>query len=561
MNRLKGFAGSPGLAHGRAVWVKESEFNAKPQNICANEAEVEVLRYHLAVDKAVKELTSLEAGLVNDVGHEKAMIMTAQSLMASDPDIMLEVEALIRRDLIKAEAAVAKVFAGKEKKVEELGDEYLATRALDLKDVAARILKLLSGVKEEALNIVKPSILLAKDITPSQFAGLDRQLIKGLVLINGAPTSHTLILARSMGLPAVIAVGPALLTIASNSEVIIDGDEGFVIAEPNRDSIIDYELKLKHSNSEAYNYQHDKWLTTKTSDGITIEVASNIGSYEDAKVALAAGAKGVGLFRTEFLFLEREQMPTEEEQYEAYKMVVEEFNPERVVLRTLDVGGDKQLSYLKLSKENNPFLGVRGIRSSFRYPELFKTQLRAICRASAHGKVAIMFPMICVVEELKKACMVVQEVQASLESEGLAYDRDMEIGVMIETPAAALNAKQLAQMCSFFSLGTNDLLQYVMAADRLNQDTLYLYQPQNHALVRLIDMTVKAANANNIGISICGEIVSDLKLLPLLLGLGLKKFSVSAPHIRKVKNAMQEITLEESLVHAQKILQDYDNFN
>ena len=543
------------MARGSALWVKSHRIKIDRELISPDRITPEINKFYQAVDKTVQELTEIEAQLSNTVGEEKAEIIAAQSLMASDPAIAKDVEEIIRREHLAVESAVETVFNKHSEQIAALADDYLAERSLDLKDVSKRLLRILTGIKQTPITMTEPSVLLAYDLTPSQTAELDPSMVKGFVLIQGTPTSHTTILARSLGIPAVLAVGPELESVASGSEVLIYGKEGVVIVEPGHHEIMEYEQKVKAAAVEEREMQHYANSPAQSTDGVRVEVLANISSADEAKAALAAGAEGVGLLRTEFLFLNRSMAPAEEEQYEAYREIVDLFAPRKVVLRTLDIGGDKEAAYLDLPEELNPFLGVRGLRLSFRFLDLFKSQLRAICRASAYGPTGVMFPMVSTVDEFIQARNLVIEVQSALETDGIAYDPKMEIGVMIETPAAAMIADLLAPLCSFFSIGTNDLLQYTMAADRLNKNLAYLYRPENTALIRLIARTSKAARRAGIGISVCGEAAGELHMLPLFLGLGLIKLSVSPSRIPEIKKMIRTSCMKNAEILAQNAIQ------
>ncbi len=554
MKMLKGTCGVSGVGCGKVVRIMNIQKSIERNVIKPEEINSEINRFHDAMSKTSHELKHIEDDLSVAAGKDKAAIITAQYLIASDPEIIQEVEKTIERKLINAEAAVAEVFEKQASLVGSFPDEYLAARSIDFRDVADRLLHSFSRSNEYNVLIDSPSIILAHDLSPSQTAGFNPECVKGIVLSGGGLTSHTVILARSLGIPVVLAVGEELDTFINGQRICLDAEKGMVYVDPDREVIADLEQKRITIEKEKDEDSKLSCEPTKTLDGEQVEVYANIGSVNDAEDAINAGADGIGLFRTENLFYNSSEPPTEEEQFEVYKKILKMFVGKDVLIRTLDIGGDKQLSYLEMKNEQNPFLGVRGIRFSLKYPQLLKTQIRALYRASVHGKLGVIFPMISVLEEFKKVQILASEVQAELHSDGIAYDPDMALGVMIETPSAAITADRMAQVCSFFSLGTNDLLQYTLAVDRLNDEVSNLYQPECTALARLIAITVDAAKSAGISVGVCGEIAGDPRMVPLLLGLGLRKLSVAAPQVSLIKKTIRGIILDEALSIAEALL-------
>ncbi len=546
MKVLKGTCGVSGVAHGKALRIMDTQHSFVRNVIKPEEVNSEIKRFHEAVSKISHELKNIEDELSVAAGKEKAAIITAQYLIASDPEIVQEIEKTIQRKLINAEAAVSEVFEKQAALVGSFPDEYLAARSIDFRDVADRLLRSLSHSDQNNVLIDESSIILAHDLSPSQTAGFNPECVKGIVLSGGGLTSHTVILARSLGIPVVLAVGEELDTVINGQMICMDAEKGVIYIDPDRQVIADLKQKRNAIEIEKDEARKTSYKPTKTADGEPVEVYANIGSVKDAEKAGKAGADGIGLFRTENLFYDSSKPPSEEEQFDAYKRVLKIFVGKEVLIRTLDIGGDKHLPYIEMKNEQNPFLGVRGIRFSFKYPQLLKTQIRALYRASVYGKLGVIFPMISLLEEFEKIKVLASEVQKELSLDGIAYDPDMALGVMIETPGAAITADRLAQVCSFFSLGTNDLLQYALAVDRLNDEVSYLYQPECTALARLIATTVDAAKSAGISVGICGEIAGDPRMVPLLLGLGLRKLSVAAPQVSIIKKTIREVTIDEA---------------
>lgn len=462
----------------------------------------------------------------------------------------------VRSEKVNAEFALSEVTQQLVDIFSSMDSEYMRERAADFRDVSKRVLGLLSGKKSASLNDFEEAVVLfAHDLTPSDTAQLDRSKVAGFATNIGGRTSHSAIMARSMEIPAVVGLQDATSTVKNGDMIILDGSSGIILINPDSDTIATYqEKKVKfEKRQEEMKLYKDK--PSITADGHEVELVSNIGNPQDALGARNNGAEGVGLYRTEFLYMGRDNFPSEEEQYNSYVAVCETLGTEKpVVIRTLDIGGDKELPYLPLPKEMNPFLGYRAIRLCLDRKDLFKTQLRAILRASAKGNIKLMYPMISTLSELREANAILAETQAELDAEGIAYNKEMEVGMMIEVPAAAIIADQLAKEVDFFSIGTNDLVQYTMAADRMNEQVSHLTQPFNPAVLRLIKMVIDAAHKEGKWAGMCGEMAGNLKAVPILLGLGLDEFSMSASSVLPVRVLLSRLNREEMRKLAEEAL-------
>jgi phosphoenolpyruvate-protein phosphotransferase (PTS system enzyme I) len=538
--RLNGVAASEGVAVGSAFVHVPRELKPERENISKDAVEEEMGRFQSAVETVTRKLSETAERLREGGSESEAGIFEAHVEMAEDPEFQSDVEERVR-DLMSPEAAVisvgeeyASMFAGME-------DEYMAARADDVRDVASQIAAELMGGGATGLeSLAEPSVILAVNLAPSDTARIPKGMGLGFLISEGSKTSHVSIMARSMGIPAVVGVGSEL-DKALNAEVVaLDGGEGYAIADPDPQTLSAFEDKQKQMAAEAALLEEYKHLEARTSDGRRIEVSANIGSAKDAEEALSWGAEGVGLFRTEFLFMERAELPSEEEQYEVYREVVEAFGDKPVIIRTLDVGGDKDLPGVEQPAEENPFLGWRGIRMSLDTPELFKPQMRALFRAATHGNLKVMFPMIADIEEVRAAKELLEEAQRELGSEGKEVG-ELEVGIMVETPAAAIRASEIAPEVSFFSIGTNDLVQYTLAADRGNERLRHLQSADHPAVLELIGKTCEAAREAGIWVGVCGEAAGDPALIPGLVELGVTELSMSAPSIPRAKKIISEL--------------------
>ena len=538
--KVSGVGASEGVAVGPVFVHAGREPEPERERIPEGAVEEELGRFRGAVEAVVARLSETAERLRAAGSAEEAAIFEAHVEFAEDPELNSGVEERVRA-LESPEAAVlavgeeyAGVFAAME-------DEYMAARADDVRDVASQIAAELMGRAAEGLEALEtPSVVVARNLAPSDTARIPRGKALAFVTAEGSKTSHVSIMARSMGIPAVVGVGAALDGLLDARTVAVDGGEGYAIADPDPGTIAAFQSRAEEMAAESAALDGYRHVEARTRDGRRIEVAANLGSASEAEDALAWGAEGVGLFRTEFLFMQRPELPSEDEQYEAYGAVARAFGEKPVVIRTLDVGGDKDLPGVDQATEDNPFLGWRGIRMSLDTPALFKPQLRAILRASSLGNLRVMFPMVVDVEELRAAKAVLAECEAELKSEG-AQTGEVEVGVMIETPAAAICARDLTPEVSFFSVGTNDLIQYALAADRGNERLRHLQSADHPAVLELIRMTCEAARESGIWVGVCGEAAADPVLIPRLLELGVTELSMSAPSIPRAKKLVSEL--------------------
>jgi phosphotransferase system enzyme I (PtsI) len=538
--KVKGVGASEGVAVGPAFVHAGEEPEPERQQISEADVEEELEGFRRAVEAVVARLSETARRLSASGNEDEAAIFEAHVELAGDPELASGVEERVR-DLESPEAAVlavgeeyAEVFAGME-------DEYMVARADDVRDVASQIAAELIGRGAEGLEALEtPSVVVARNLAPSDTVRIPRGKALAFVTAEGSKTSHVSIMARSMGIPAVVGVGAALDDVLVARTMAVDGGEGYAIADPNPDTIAAFEARAEEMAAASVALDEYRHVEARTRDGRRIEVSANLGSASEAEDALDWGAEGVGLFRTEFLFMERPELPSEEEQYEAYGAVARTFGARPVIIRTLDVGGDKDLPGVDQPAEENPFLGWRGIRMSLDTPSLFRPQLRSILRAGALGNLKVMFPMISDVEELRAAKAMLAECERELEREEAEVGQ-VEVGIMVETPSAALCARELAAEVSFFSIGTNDLVQYTLAADRGNERLRRLQDADHPAVLELIRITCEAAREEGIWVGVCGEAAGDPALIPRLLELGVTELSMSAPSIPRAKKLISEL--------------------
>lgn len=538
--RLDGVAASEGVALGPAFVHAPGKLEPDRKNIEESGVEREVARYHEAVEAVTKKLSATAEEMRESGSTSEAGIFEAHIEMAEDPELAEGVEDRVK-SLESPESAVLEVgeeFAGM---LAEMEDEYMAARADDVRDVTAQIAAELIGVGAAGLSALDiPSVILARSLAPSDTARIPKGMALGFVTAEGSKTSHVSIMARSMGIPAVVGVGNAIEESLSAKMVAIDGNSGYAVADPDPDVMREFERKRSANDEEKAALDEFRDVEGRTADGRRIEVSANLGSAKEAADAIAYGAEGVGLFRTEFLFMERDVLPTEDEQFEVYRQAVEAFGDRPVIFRTLDVGGDKDLPGVEQPYEENPFLGWRGIRMCLDVPELFKPQLRALLRASAHGNLKVMFPMIANASEIVAAKKLISECRDELSSENTSFG-EFDVGVMVETPAAAVCASDLAPEVSFFSIGTNDLVQYTLAADRGNEKLERLQTADHPAVLKLIGMTCDAAGEAGIWVGVCGEAAGEPDLIPKLVELGVTELSMSAPRIPRAKKILSSV--------------------
>ncbi|UUV26433.1 MULTISPECIES: phosphoenolpyruvate--protein phosphotransferase [Lysinibacillus] len=554
MTQLTGIAASDGIAIAKAYRFVQPDLTFAKTTI--HDIEAEQQRLAAALAKAEQELVIIRQQTFEKFSAEEAAIFEAHLLVVHDPELLGPINQKIADEAVNAEYALHEVSSMFVALFEGMDDEYMSARASDIRDVTNRILAHLLGVHiPNPSNMNEQVIIVANDLTPSETAQLDRNFVLGFITDIGGRTSHSAIMARSLEIPAVVGTGIATTTIQDGDYLIVDGLTGQVLVNPSAEVIADYQEKAQN-----YRAQQAEWSTlvneqTVSKDGVHVELAANIGSPSDLDGVLRHGAEGIGLYRTEFLYMGRENLPSEEEQFTAYKTVLEGMKGKPVVIRTLDIGGDKHLPYLPVQEEMNPFLGHRAIRLCLDQQELFRTQLRALLRASVYGNLKIMFPMIATIQEFRAAKEILLEEKENLIAGGIAVGSSIEVGMMVEIPSTAVMADIFAKEVDFFSIGTNDLIQYTMAADRMNEKVSYLYQPYNPAILRLIQMVIKAAHQEQKWVGMCGEMAGDEHAVPLLLGLGLDEFSMSATSILKTRALLKQLSVPEMQSLATEALQ------
>lgn len=524
---MKGIGTSPGVALGKTLIYKEPEITVTKQKV--DKIDDELDRVNKAIEKGLEEIHGLYEETLKSIGEREAEIFNAHKMMIEDPEFVGSVKDKIRDEEVNAEWAVKEVSEHYISLFENIENQYLRERALDLKDVSKRLLRILLGIESMDLRSLKEEcIIVAEDLTPSDTAQMNKKMVIGFVTELGGKTSHTSIMARTLEIPAIAGIKD-ITKIAKNGDfMILDGKEGLVLLNPPKEDIKTYEGNKKDYEEFKLKLREMKGKESISKDGVKIEIAANIGTPKDIDKVLENDGEGVGLYRTEFLYMDRDKLPTEEEQFESYKVVAERLEGRPVVIRTLDVGGDKDLPYLDLPKEMNPFLGYRAIRLCLDRIDIFKAQLRAILRASAYGNIKIMFPMISNIKEIRDSKEILEEVRVELRKENIPFDEDIEVGIMVEIPAVAVHSDIFAKEVDFFSIGTNDLIQYTLAVDRGNQDISYLYNQFHPAVLKLIKMTIENGHKEGIWVGMCGEAAGDEKLIPLLLGMGLDEFSMSS---------------------------------
>lgn len=542
--RIIGIAASSGVAIGKALLLVEPNLTVIKKKI-SNTID-EIARFHLALTEAEHELKEIRNHAANDLGEKNAAIFDSHILVLNDPELLSSVESKIKAEEINAEAALQETADTLIEMFRQLDNEYMRERAADISDVTKRVIAKLLGVDIPNIAMIDEEvIIITKDLAPSETAQLNRKFAKGFTTDMGGRTSHSAIMARTLEIPAVVGTSKATSTIRNGDIVIVDGDNGEVLINPSKDVISFYEEKRSQLEEQKKKLALLKNEQTITLDGKQVEIAANIGTPRDVGSVIENGGEGVGLYRTEFLYMERETLPTEEEQFQAYKQVLESMGNKPVVVRTLDIGGDKQLPYLNLPDEMNPFLGYRALRICLTEKELFRTQIRALLRASSFGNLKIMFPMVATLEEFREAKHLLLEEKTSILEQGFVVSDNIEIGIMVEIPSTAVLADQFAQEVDFFSIGTNDLIQYTMAADRMNERVSYLYQPYNPAILRLVKMVIDAAHAQGKWVGMCGEMAGDAIAIPLLIGLGLDEFSMSVPSMLKARSQINQLKQSE----------------
>ena len=538
MITLEGKSVFGGVAIGKIQFYKRNEITIKRTRVEDVEAEVE--RFQNAKAKTLELLKGLYEKALEDVGEANAMIFEAHQLMLEDPDYVESIENIIRTQDVNAEYAIGATADNFAAIFEAMDDAYMQGRAADVRDVSERLLQALSSQNETVMVMDEPVIIAADDLVPSETVQLDKEKVLSFVTMYGSANSHTAILARTMNIPAVIGLGEALKEEYDGKVAIVDGVDGKVYIDPDEETMASMQKKQKKDQEEKELLNQLKGKENVTKSGQKVNVYANIGNLADVGAVLKNDAGGIGLFRSEFLYLESDTYPTEEQQFAVYKKVAETMAGKKVIIRTLDIGADKQVDYFKLDKEDNPALGYRAIRICLTRPEIFKTQLRALYRASAYGQISIMFPMIISVAEVKKIKEIVEEVKAELRTEGAAFREDVELGIMIETPAAVMVSRELAKEVDFFSVGTNDLTQYTLAIDRQNQKLEDFYDSHHPAVLAMIRMAAENAHAEGKWIGICGELGADVTLTETFLKMGIDELSVAPGMVLKVRQKIRE---------------------
>ncbi|QPC46158.1 phosphoenolpyruvate--protein phosphotransferase [Mangrovibacillus cuniculi] len=552
--QLQGIAASNGIAMAKAFRLIEPDLSFETKKVEDGSKEVE--RFRQAVSVSLEELSAIRDKAKVDLGEDKAAIFEAHLLVLNDPELLTPIEDQIKTDLINAEAALKEKADFFVTMFEQMDNEYMKERAADIRDVTKRVMAHLLDVPLANPSMINEEVvIIAEDLTPSDTAQLNRQYVKGFTTDIGGRTSHSAIMARSMEIPAVVGTKEVTSVIKHNDFVIVDGLTGEVHINPSEEVIASY--KQKHAEYEEQKAEWAKLINepSVSADGHHVELVANIGTPNDIQGVIDNGGEGVGLYRTEFLYMGRDELPTEDEQFEAYKAVLEGLKDKPVVVRTLDIGGDKELPYLHLPKEMNPFLGYRAIRLCLDQQDIFRTQLRALLRASSYGNLKIMFPMISNLQEFRDAKAILLDEKDKLVADGVTVSEDIEVGIMVEIPSTAVMADLFAKEVDFFSIGTNDLIQYTMAADRMNEQISYLYQPYNPAILRLVKMVIDAAHKEGKWAGMCGEMAGDELALPILLGLGLDEFSMSATSILRARTQLKSLSKAEMETLAEKVLQ------
>lgn len=537
MITLEGKSVFGGVAIGKIQFYKRNEITIKRTRVEDVEAEVE--RFRNAKAKTLELLKGLYEKALEDVGEANAMIFEAHQLMLEDPDYVESIENIIRTQDVNAEYAIGATADNFAAIFEAMDDAYMQGRAADVRDVSERLLQALSSQNETVMVMDEPVIIAADDLVPSETVQLDKEKVLSFVTMYGSANSHTAILARTMNIPAVIGLGEALKEEYDGKVAIVDGVDGKVYIDPDEETMASMQKKQKKDQEQKELLNQLKGKENVTKSGQKVNVYANIGNLADVGAVLKNDAGGIGLFRSEFLYLESDTYPTEEQQFAVYKKVAETMAGKKVIIRTLDIGADKQVDYFKLDKEDNPALGYRAIRICLTRPEIFKTQLRALYRASAYGQISIMFPMIISVAEVKKIKEIVEEVKAELRTEGAAFREDVELGIMIETPAAVMVSRELAKEVDFFSVGTNDLTQYTLAIDRQNQKLEDFYDSHHPAVLAMIRMAAESAHAEGKWIGICGELGADVTLTETFLKMGIDELSVAPGMVLKVRQKIR----------------------
>lgn len=542
---IKGIAASDGVAIAKAYLLVEPDLTFD-KNEKVTDVEGEVAKFNSAIEASKVELTKIRNNAEVQLGADKAAIFDAHLLVLDDPELIQPIQDKIKNENANAATALTDVKTQFVTIFESMDNEYMKERAADIRDVSKRVLSHILGVELPNPSMIDESVVIVgNDLTPSDTAQLNKEFVQGFATNIGGRTSHSAIMSRSLEIPAIVGTKSITQEVKQGDMIIVDGLNGDVIVNPTEDELIAYQDKRERYFADKKELQKLRDADTVTVDGVHAELAANIGTPNDLPGVIENGAQGIGLYRTEFLYMGRDQMPTEEEQFEAYKEVLEAMGGKRVVVRTLDIGGDKELSYLNLPEEMNPFLGYRAIRLCLAQQDIFRPQLRALLRASVYGKLNIMFPMVATINEFREAKAILLEEKENLKNEGHDISDDIELGIMVEIPATAALADVFAKEVDFFSIGTNDLIQYTLAADRMSERVSYLYQPYNPSILRLVKQVIEASHKEGKWTGMCGEMAGDETAIPLLLGLGLDEFSMSATSILKARRQINGLSKNE----------------
>ncbi|HHW6056905.1 TPA: phosphoenolpyruvate--protein phosphotransferase [Staphylococcus aureus] len=542
---IKGIAASDGVAIAKAYLLVEPDLTFD-KNEKVTDVEGEVAKFNNAIEASKVELTKIRNNAEVQLGADKAAIFDAHLLVLDDPELIQPIQDKIKNENANAATALTDVTTQFVTIFESMDNEYMKERAADIRDVSKRVLSHILGIELPNPSMIDESVVIVgNDLTPSDTAQLNKEFVQGFATNIGGRTSHSAIMSRSLEIPAIVGTKSITQEVKQGDMIIVDGLNGDVIVNPTEDELIAYQDKRERYFADKKELQKLRDADTVTVDGVHAELAANIGTPNDLPGVIENGAQGIGLYRTEFLYMGRDQMPTEEEQFEAYKEVLEAMNGKRVVVRTLDIGGDKELSYLNLPEEMNPFLGYRAIRLCLAQQDIFRPQLRALLRASVYGKLNIMFPMVATINEFREAKAILLEEKENLKNEGHDISDDIELGIMVEIPATAALADVFAKEVDFFSIGTNDLIQYTLAADRMSERVSYLYQPYNPSILRLVKQVIEASHKEDKWTGMCGEMAGDETAIPLLLGLGLDEFSMSATSILKARRQINGLSKNE----------------
>lgn len=554
MSFLQGIAASNGIAMAKAYRLVEPDLSFEEKKV--DDVHSEVVRFEAALSQSLVELETIREEAKERLGADKAAIFEAHLLVLQDPELINPIKEKIQAERLNAEKALKETADTFISMFESMENEYMRERAADIRDVTKRVLAHLLGVKLSNPSLISEEVIvIAEDLTPSDTAQLNRQFVKGFATDIGGRTSHSAIMARSLEIPAVVGTKIATESIENGDVIIVDGLKGEVHINPTDELLAEYKKVQEDYELEKVEWAKLKNEKTLTLDGHQVELAANIGTPKDLEAVLEYGGEGVGLYRTEFLYMGRSELPSEEEQFESYKAVLEGLKGKPVVVRTLDIGGDKELPYLRLPKEMNPFLGFRAIRLCLEEQVIFRTQLRALLRASKFGNLKIMFPMIATIDEFKQAKAILEEEKGNLIKEGNEVAENIEVGIMVEIPSTAVLADQFAKEVDFFSIGTNDLIQYTFAADRMNERVSYLYQPYHPSILRLIKRVIDASHHEGKWTGMCGEMAGDELAIPILIGLGLDEFSMSATSILKARSQIRHLQKNEMETLAEKVIE------